>query len=172
MLASTTVSVADPELPAPPLVEVTLPVVFTFDPTIVAVTATVATRLPLAAIVPPAKLSEALPAAGGKVGEPQPVVVALGVAATCRPAGKVSANATPFSAVPAFGLLLAKVRVLTPPTATKIGLGNSDSITCRRHARPRRHLDDHFRPIRPPFPVACRLPVAASERQRSVADGN
>src|SRR5258708_3061671 len=110
-----------PVLPVPRLVEVTVPVVFAFEPLVVAVTATVTVQVPLAAIVPPEKLSDVLPAAGAKVGAPQPVVVALGVAATCRPAGNESVNATPVRAVPAFGLVIVKVSVLTPPTA--IGFG-------------------------------------------------
>jgi hypothetical protein len=49
------------------------------------------------------------------------VAVALGVAATCKPAGNVSLNATPVSAVPAFGFVIVKVSVLTPPTAIEFG---------------------------------------------------
>jgi len=74
--------VSVPVLPVPPLVEVTLPVVFTLAPAVVAVTLTVTVQVPLAAIVPPEKLTEVFPAAGANVGEPQPVVVAFGVAAT------------------------------------------------------------------------------------------
>jgi hypothetical protein len=79
---ATTDKVSVPVLPVPPLVEVTLPVVLTLAPPVVAVTATVTVQVPLAAMVPPEKLTEVLPAAGAKVGDPQPVVVALGVAAT------------------------------------------------------------------------------------------
>jgi hypothetical protein len=118
-----TVSVSVPVLPVPPLVEVTLPVVLTFAPAVVAVTLTVTVQVPLAAIVPPEKLSDVLPAAGAKVGEPQPEVEALGVAATCNPAGNVSVKATPVRVVLAFGLVTVKVSVLTPPRA--IGLGEN-----------------------------------------------
>src|SRR5438876_764971 len=99
-----TVNVSVPVLPVPPFAEVTLPVVLTFEPLVVAVTATETVQVPLVAMVPPEKLNEVLPAAGVKVGEPQPLVLALGVAATCKPAGNVSVNPTPVSAVPAFGL--------------------------------------------------------------------
>lgn len=43
------------------------------------------------------ELTDVLPAAGAKVGDPHPLVVAFGVAATCRPAGNVSMKATPVS---------------------------------------------------------------------------
>jgi hypothetical protein len=72
-------------------------------------------------MVPPEKATEVLPAAGAKVGAPQPVVVTFGAAATCRPAGNESVKATPVSAVPAFGLVIVKDSVETPPTA--IGFG-------------------------------------------------
>jgi hypothetical protein len=118
-----TVSVSAPVLPVPPLVEVTFPVVFALAPAVVGVTLTVTAQAPLEAMVPPEKLSEVFPAAGTKVGEPQPVVEAFGVAATCRPAGNMSVNATPVSAVPAFGFVIVNVNVLTPPTA--IGFGEN-----------------------------------------------
>jgi hypothetical protein len=115
--------VSVPVFPVPPLVEVTLPVVFTFEPLVVAVTLTLTVHVPLAVTVPPERLSDVSPAAGAKVGEPQPEVVVFGVAATCKPAGKESVKATPVSAVPAFGFVIAKVSVLTPPTA--IGFGEN-----------------------------------------------
>jgi hypothetical protein len=118
---ASTVNVSVPVLPVPPLVEVTFPVVFTFAPLVVAVTTTETVQVPLAAMVPPEKLKDVFPAAGVKVAEPQPVEVAFGVAATCSPAGKVSLKATPVSAVPAFGLVIVKVNVLTPPTAIRLG---------------------------------------------------
>jgi hypothetical protein len=76
------VNVSLPVLPVPPFVEVTLPVVFALAPAVVAVTLTVTVHVPLAAIVPPEKLTDVFPAAGANVGEPQPVAVAFGVAAT------------------------------------------------------------------------------------------
>jgi len=77
-----TANVSVPVLPVPPFVEVTLPVVFTLAPLVVAVTSTVTVHVPLAAIVPPEKVKEVLPAAGENAGEPQPDVEAFGVAAT------------------------------------------------------------------------------------------
>jgi hypothetical protein len=121
---ASTVNVSLPVFPVPPLVEVTLPVVLTLAPAVVAVTAREAVQVPLAAMVPPEKLNEVLPAAGAKVGEPQPLVLAFGVAATCRPAGNESLKVMPVSAVPAFGLAIVKVNVLTAPTA--IGFGAKD----------------------------------------------
>src|SRR6478672_9182243 len=115
------VRVSEPVFPVPPLVEVTLPVVLALAPLVVAVTATVTVQVPLAAMVPPEKLKEVFPAAGAKVGDPHPVVVAFGVAATCRPAGNESVKATPVRAVPVLGLVMVKVSVLTPPTAMGLG---------------------------------------------------
>ena len=120
---ATTDKVSVPVLPVPPLVEVTLPVVLTLALPVVAVTATVTVQVPLAAMVPPEKLTEVLPAAGAKVGEPQPVVVAFGVAATSIPAGNVSVKATPVRVVPVLEFVIVKVSVLTPPTA--IGFGEN-----------------------------------------------
>lgn len=58
------------------------------------------------------------------MGVPQPLVLALGAAATCIAPGimgNVSAKATPFSAVVGFGLVRVKVNVVGAPIA--IGLG-------------------------------------------------
>src|SRR4029079_2580254 len=78
--AESAVNVSVPVLPVPPLVEVTLPVVFTLAPAVVAVTSTVTVHVPLAATVPPEKLTDVFLATGANVGEPQPVAVAFGVA--------------------------------------------------------------------------------------------
>jgi hypothetical protein len=61
-----------------------------------------------------------LPAAGAKVGAPQAVVVAFGVAATSRPAGNESVKATPVRAAPSFGLVIVNVSVLTLPRGDRI----------------------------------------------------
>jgi len=116
-----TVNVSFAALPVPPFVDVTLPVVLFFTPTVVAVTSTVTVQLPLAAIVPPLKVNVVLPAAGAKVGAPQPVVVAFGVPATSSPAGRASVKATPVNAVPVFGFVIVKVKVEVPPTAMGSG---------------------------------------------------
>jgi hypothetical protein len=72
-------------------------------------------------MVPPLKVNEVAPAAGEKAGLPQPDVPVFGVAATCKPEGNESVNATPVSAVPVFAFVIVKVSVLTPPT--EIGSG-------------------------------------------------
>jgi hypothetical protein len=111
-------SVAEAVLPVPPLVELTLPVVLTLLPEVVGVTFTVrAHELP--EIVPPVRLMEVLFAAAVNV--PPQLLVAPGVAATCRPDGKVSVTATPLNAVELFGLVMVKVRVEVPLTATLVG---------------------------------------------------
>src|ERR1700687_5872221 len=103
----------------PPLVELTLPVVLLLVPEVVGVTFTLTAHELLAEIVPPLRLIEVLPAVAVNV--PPHVLVAFGVAATCRPPGKVSVTATPLKAVPVFGLVMVKVRVEVPPTATLVG---------------------------------------------------
>jgi len=106
-------------LPVPPLVELTLPVVLSLEPEVVGVTFTLTAHELLAAIPPPLRLMEVLPAAAVNV--PPHVLLALGTVATCRPAGKGSLTATPLKAVPVFGLVMVKVRVEVPPTAVVVG---------------------------------------------------
>ena len=60
------------------------------------------------------------PAAGDQVGVPPQVVAAEGVAATCRPEGKVSLNVTPVR-LTEFELVRVKVRVEVPLTAIEPG---------------------------------------------------
>ncbi len=84
-----------------------------------------------AAMLPPLNATELAPAAGAKVGAPQPVVLAFGTAATTiapGATGKVSLKATPAIALFTLGLAMVKVRVVVPPG--RIGFGaNSLSIT-------------------------------------------
>ena len=54
-------------------------------------------------------------AAVAPVNVPLHVLLALGVPATCTPAGSVSPKATPASAVPVFGFAIVKVSVEVPP---------------------------------------------------------
>jgi hypothetical protein len=114
-----TVSVSLAVLPVPPLVDETLPDVLLLVPLVVAVTSTVTVHEPLAAMEPPLREIEVSPATGLKV--PPQEFVAFGVAATSVPAGNESVKATPVRVVPAFGFVIVKVNVLTPPTA--IGSG-------------------------------------------------
>src|SRR5229473_892053 len=113
-------SVAEAVLPVPPLVELTLPVMLSLEPEVVGVTFTLTAHELLSAILPPLKLMVVSPAAGVNV-PPLHVLLAFGVAATCRPAGKVSLTATPLKAVPVLGLVMVKVRVEVPPTEVVVG---------------------------------------------------
>ena len=73
-------------------------------------------------MLPPENARLAAPAAGAKVGVPQPLVLAAGVAATTIApgvVGRVSLKLTPLKALPV-GLLRVKTSVLLPPLA--IGL--------------------------------------------------
>jgi len=104
-------------LPVPPFVELTLPLVLTFAPALVAVTSTSTVQVPLAAIVPPLKLKLVSSADGDQVGEPQSVAEASGVPATFTPLGKLSVKATPVNEFPLLGLVIVKVSVEVPFTA-------------------------------------------------------
>ena len=78
-----------------------------------------------AGMVPPVgdpKVKEVALAAGAQVGDPPHVVEAEGVAATCRPVGRVSVNVTPVKAIE-FELERVKVNVDMPFTA--IGSGEN-----------------------------------------------
>ena len=88
-----TTIVAEPVLPVPPLVELTAPVVLVLDPAVVPVTLTVRAQLELTASEPPVKLTEL--AFAFAVNVPPQVLVAPGVLATVKPAGKVSLTAKP-----------------------------------------------------------------------------
>ena len=78
-------------LPVPPSVEVTVTLLF-FTPAVVPCTFTETVQEPLAATVPPDKLTVEDPATAVAV-PPQVLVRAFGVATT-NPAGKLSVNAT------------------------------------------------------------------------------
>src|SRR5207248_11712388 len=110
-----TVKLATAALPAPALVEVTVPVVLSRTPAAVAVTLTANRQEPPAGSVPPVRLMLPDPAVAAGVLPHEPVSP-LGVATT-RPAGSVSVNATPVSATES-GLVMVKLRVVVPPTGT------------------------------------------------------
>jgi len=101
--------------PVPPLVEVTLPVVLTFEPEVVVVTITLTEHEAPASTVPPIKLTLAAPAIAVNV--PPHELLAPGVEATCRPVGKLSVTATPLKAAPGLGFVMASVRLVVPLTA-------------------------------------------------------
>lgn len=67
---------------------------------------------PLAGILPPVRLTEDAPAVA--VAVPPQVLFRFGVGATTRPAGKLSVNASPVAAAPAFGFWMVMVREVTP----------------------------------------------------------
>jgi hypothetical protein len=114
-----TVRVAVAVKPVPPSVELTVPVVLTFVPAVVPVTLTLKVQEPLAAIVPPLRLTLPEPATAVIVPAPQLPVRPFGVETT-TPAGSVSVTATPVKAL-AFGLVMVKLSVLVPPTTMLVG---------------------------------------------------
>lgn len=115
-----TVKVAEAVLPVPPLVELTLPVVLTFVPAVVALTLTLTAQVPPIGSEPPVKLMVAAPAGAVKV--PPQLFNGDGTESTCSPAGKLSVTATPFSAtVFAAGFVKFRVKVDTPFGATVEG---------------------------------------------------
>src|SRR5262249_19616356 len=97
---ATTVIEALAVFPVPPSVEVTVTLLF-LTPAVVPVTFTDTEQEPLAAMVPPLRLTEEDPATA--VAVPLQVLLRLGGVAITRPAGRLSMNATPVSAIPPFG---------------------------------------------------------------------
>jgi hypothetical protein len=67
---------------------------------------------PLAARVPAERLTDPEPDVAATV--PPQVLLTLGVAATTRPAGRLSANARPLRARAAFGLVMLKLSDVVP----------------------------------------------------------
>jgi hypothetical protein len=101
----------------PPLVALTVPLVFTFVPSVMAVTSTLTVQVPDTGITPPENVIDVAYAKGAKVGEPQLAVTAFGMAATFTPAGKLSLKVTPIrSTVFPVGFVSVNVRVLFPLT--------------------------------------------------------
>jgi hypothetical protein len=95
-------TVAEAVPPVPPSVEVTGPVVLFLSPPVVAVTFTLKVQDALAARVAPVREIEPEPAVAVIVPPPQDPVRPFGVETT-RPAGNVSVNPTPVSAVAVLG---------------------------------------------------------------------
>jgi hypothetical protein len=129
-----TVNVAEAVLPVPPGEELTVPLVFTREPMDVPLTFTLAMQVPLAAIVPPEKESDVAPAAGAKVGLPQPEMLTPGTEATCKPLGNVSLKATdPREYV--LALVIVKIKTVVPFTVTVLGVKdlvmNAGPVTVR-----------------------------------------
>lgn len=86
-------------------------------------------QVPPAAIVPPVNDMDVAVATGAKIGEPHPLVVAFGVAATricAGEVGKVSVNARPASESFWFGLVIVNVNLELPPA--RIGLGENNFV--------------------------------------------
>jgi hypothetical protein len=140
---ATTVRLAVAVRPGPLSVAVTAPVVFTFNPGVVPVTATLTVQLPLAARPAPASERLVAPAAGANV--PPHVFVTAGVAPTCIPAGKPSVIERPVRAI-VFGFVKPIVRVDVPPTG--ICAGENDFVTTGGEATVR--LAEAVFPV-PPF---------------------
>src|SRR5260370_36761125 len=109
---ATTVMEAEAVPPAPPSVEVTLPVVLFWSPAGTPVTLTENVHPLLAARVAPDKLMLFVPATAVIVPPPQLPVKPLGFATT-RPAGNVSLKPMPVS-VDVFGLLIVKPSEVVP----------------------------------------------------------
>jgi len=109
-----TVRLAVAVLPVPPLVELTAPVVFVNRPEAVPVTFTTTVHVVLGvAMFPPLRLMPLDPATAVTV-PPHRLAKPFGVA-TSKPAGSVSANAIPLTAVAfAAGLVIVKVKAVVP----------------------------------------------------------
>lgn len=90
----TTLTLALEVLPVPPLVELTVTLLF-FTPPVVPCTLTESVQVAPGARVAPDKLTVEPPAAA--VAVPPQVLFRLGVGPTTSPAGRLSVNATPLS---------------------------------------------------------------------------
>ena len=115
---ATTVTVAVAVLPIPPLVELTVTLLF-FTPAIVPFTLTEMTHELLVVSVPFVRLIVFDPAVAVTV--PPQAPLTLGGVATTSPPGSVSVKLIPVSVGPVFGLLMVKVRVLVLPSAMVVG---------------------------------------------------
>jgi hypothetical protein len=161
---ATTVRVALAVVPVPPLVELTVPVVLTLLPAVLAVTSTFTSQLaPGVAIAPPLRLIELAPAVGEYV--PPQVLPEFGVVATTTPDGNVSLTPTPVSpTVLAAGLVMVMVSVEVPPTAMLVGANTLVMVGGDTAA----NVAEAVRPV-PPFVeltapvVLTRLPAAVAE---------
>lgn len=114
--ASTT-SDADAVPPVPPSVEVTWPVVLFCCPAATPVTLIVNVQLELVPIVPPERLTVPEPALAVIVPPPQEPVTPFGLE-TCRPAGRLSVNATPCRTVVELLFWIRNVSDVEPPSGT------------------------------------------------------
>jgi hypothetical protein len=99
-------------------VEVTAPVVLVFGPTVVPVTVTLNTQVPLPTMVAPVNV---MVLGLVVVSEPPQVVVGPDVA-TVNPAGSTSVNPTPVSASAVLGFVIVNVNVEVPLSAIIVGL--------------------------------------------------
>ena len=84
-------------------------------------------QVPPAAIVPPVNNMDVAVAIGAKIGEPHPLVVAFGAAATricAGDVGKVSVNARPVSASFGFGFVIVNVNLELPPASMGLDENN------------------------------------------------
>ena len=110
----TTVMLAVPVFPVPPLVEVTVTELFC-TPAAVPVTLTEKVQDAPAARDAPDRLTEDAPAVAVMVPASQVPVITLGVETT-NPAGKVSVKAMPVKPPTEFGFVTIKPRLVLPPT--------------------------------------------------------
>src|SRR5258708_18448532 len=112
-------------VPVPPSVEVRAPVVLLLSPGLVPVTFTEKVQVDPAAgdavNDPLLRVMVLLPAVAVTVPLPQAPVSPFGVATT-TPAGRLSVNAMPLSALAVFGLVMVKLSVLLVFNATLVGL--------------------------------------------------
>src|SRR5205085_4186848 len=98
--------------PGPVSVEVIVPLVLLFSPTLVPVTSTLMWHEPPADNVPALRLTLLLPAVALSV--PLHVLLVFGVEATCKPAGRMSLKPTPVRASPELGFVISKVKLVVP----------------------------------------------------------
>jgi hypothetical protein len=111
VVLGTMVILADAVPPGPDSVAVTAPVVLFFTPAVVEKTLTEKLQLALAARAPPVKVILPEPGVAVIIPSPHVPVSPFGVATT-KPAGRLSVNPTPLSAIPLLGLFTVKLNVV------------------------------------------------------------
>ena len=130
----TTVTLAEPVLPDPNSLELTVLVVSLCAPAVTPLTVTARVQDALAASVAPVRLTELVPAVA--VAVPPQVLVGLVDGAITKPLGRVSVNPTPVIEIAELLLVIVKVKLVVPfsgievapKAAAKVGGVPTDSV--------------------------------------------
>ena len=115
---ASTLRPAEAVFPAPPLVDVTFPVVLVNEPAAAPVTVTLKLHVPAARTMPPENVMVD-GAVSVTVPPPQSEALAFG---TVKPLGRISVKPTPVSAIDALGFVMSKFRDVVVPSGIEVGV--------------------------------------------------